>query len=110
MQRKTKRNFALITLIISSVLLSTPARADDCQTTLNECNQVLDDCMALVGKQARVIKLKDLALEQADKNIGELNAGLRDAEAKLQSPLRNPFVMTAVGVVLGILVTGIAVK
>lgn len=74
------------------------------------CEQVIQACDAALDAKNREIGLKDLAIQQRQDQIVELNSELQDANSKLQSPVRNPFIMTTVGVLIGILVTGIALK
>lgn len=64
----------------------------------------------MIQEKNKTIELKDLAIQERDKQISVLVGQVEDANKKLQSPTRNPFVVGTVGILIGILVTGVALK
>lgn len=80
------------------------------QTVRADCDTVLDKCDAALQARKEEVRLCDLALKQAKGNTVELNKLVDEQNKKLESPTRNPFIMTTVGVVLGLIVGGIALR
>jgi hypothetical protein len=63
-----------------------------------------------VNEKNKEIALCRLALTQSVDRGTAISIELDEAQSKLQSPFRNPFIMTTVGVILGLVVGGIALK
>lgn len=84
--------------------------AQDCQKTLNSCERAVGLCKETLDLKNEEIKLCRLGLQQAINNGVDLKFDLDAANAQLNSPFRNPFIMATVGVVIGIVVTGLATK
>ena len=74
------------------------------------CEEVLSKCDAVLAAKNKQIEKLELGLAAQTGRVADLSNQLEDKNSQLQSPFRNPFVMTAVGVVIGILVTGYALK
>lgn len=109
--RSLKTN--LISLLLISASVTTPIRslrASECDLLLTECMGLLNEAEQVIEAKDRVIGLKDLAIRQSAEYSADLYWKLDEAEKKLQSPTRNPFIMATVGLVLGIIVTGIALR
>lgn len=100
------RNLIMIGL---SLLLTSPARAD-CTTQVALCEQALGSCAHLVDAQKKEIGLCRLGLTQSLDNNAMLSIEIKDKQDQLQSWYRNPFVMVAVGLVLGGVAVGAAIK
>ncbi len=66
--------------------------------------------VAALQRRKREVTLCNLGLTQSIEQQGRLTYEVREAQDKLQSPFRNPFVMTTVGVVLGLVVGGIFLR
>jgi hypothetical protein len=105
--RKLKTLLMAVLLISSNV-----SQAQDCSTKLEtakglltECAQLLDESKAVIEAKDRTIELKDLAITKSQAQTAELYWQVEEANDKLSSPFRNPFVMTMVGVVIGAIVT-----
>lgn len=108
LQIRKKLSFALLivsllTCSISQAESSCPAQLDRCRYATGLCKEALD----LRNEEIRICRL---GLTQAVHANADLKLSLDDANAKLNSPLRNPFVIGTVGVLIGILVTGLATK
>lgn len=74
------------------------------------CNDVIKSCDSALAAKNNEIKVCRLGLTQTlDENVA-LNEQLKSANNKLASPLRNPFFLTTVGVVIGIVVVGFVKK
>lgn len=91
------------------MLATTTARAD-CPNTLEKCDQAVSACKVALDARNEEIQLCRLGLVQSIDQSAGLYEELEKSKAQLQSPLRNPFIMTTVGIVLGIIVIGIAKK
>jgi len=93
------------------------AQSVDLPSAPPTCQARLEQCAGLIDKCAQAIQIYDMALGEMEgyaklceeRNQG-LNAELFNTQKKLESPLRNPFIMGTVGIVIGILVMGIAQK
>jgi hypothetical protein len=104
--RMLKRS--LLGILIVSFSLSS-ARAD-CPKTLDLCTRTVTACREALDARNEELKLCHLGLTQVrDQNV-MLRTELETANQKLESPLRNPFIMATVGVLIGIAVTGFALK
>jgi hypothetical protein len=86
--------------IIGNIRVAVP-----CEDLLSECATLVSDCKKVLAEKDRTIDLKNLAIDQSNKEIGQLSLQVQEADAKLESPLRNPFFTVMAGVVLGVLVT-----
>jgi hypothetical protein len=75
---------------------------------LEKCDKAVESCKSALDARKEEIKLCRLGLMQSLERNSDLESQVSDQNQKLQSPFRNPFIMTTVGVVLGILVIGIA--
>jgi len=75
-----------------------------------DCDKVLGACDAALKARKEEVRLCDLALQQSKGNSTALNQRVDELNGKLESPIRNPFIMTTVGVVIGIIVGGIALR
>jgi len=94
----------LIALLLIITLLGTSTcRAADCDKVIETCDRAL----AAKDKQ---IRLCDLALAQSIERGGQLTFELRQKDEQLSAWYRNPFTMATIGVLLGIVATGIALK
>lgn len=87
--------------------MSTSAAHANCQTDelLSKCNVAVEDCRAALDARNKEIQLCRLGLIQSLDRQGQLNANLEDAQDKLGSPFRNPWLMIALGLVIGVAVT-----
>jgi len=90
-------------MLLLVLTLSSSAIASDCGEVIKTCDA------ALVAKN-REIQLCRLGLVQSVDRIAGLEVELEKRNSQLQSPLRNPFVMGMVGVLVGIVVTGYALR
>ena len=97
--------WAITTLFVISISGS-PVRAEERVT----CLDVIKACDIALEKKEKEIELKDLALKQSQDHLSRTLGDLENAREQLGSPFRNPFIMVTVGVVLGIVVTGVALK
>ncbi len=70
----------------------------------------MNACRSAVRERNEETKLCRLGLTQVSEENVALRNELGKANSKLESPLRNPFIMTTVGVLIGIAVTGFALK
>lgn len=100
-----------------SISLAKENSQSDCQKQVAACDEALTSCDAAIDAAQDVIDARNkeiqlcrLALTQSVEMSQGLNSELVETRSKLESPFRNPFIMTTVGVVLGILVTGFALK
>lgn len=96
-------------MMIISALSTTTGRAD-CQTNLKKCDEAVESCKAALEARKEEIKLCRLGLSQSLDRNDQLARELDDKNSQLQKFYRNPFIMTTLGVVIGIVVTGLATK
>lgn len=83
------------------------AIAQEVKSEVEECITLCDEALE---SQQQVIDQLDLGLvECKDEHSNRINE-VTDLQDKLDSPFRNPFIMGTIGVVLGIVVTGLATK
>lgn len=64
------------------------------------CNDVIKSCDTALAAKDNEIKICRLGLTQTTDENAALNVELKSANAKLESPLHNPWVMGSVGAVL----------
>lgn len=93
-----------------SLVVPSTSFAQDCQKTLNSCERAVGLCKEALDLKNQEIQLCRLGLQQAINNGVDLKFDLDAANAKLNSPLRNPFFIGTVGVLIGLVVAGIATK
>jgi hypothetical protein len=74
------------------------------------CSDVLGKCDAALTARKRQVEKLQLGLTQQSQRVADLYAQVEEKNAQLQSPLRNPFVMGAIGALIGIAVTGYALR
>lgn len=92
--------------------LSNPARAQ-CEaekTALNSCWDAVGACNQVVKAKDKEISLCQLGLVQTLDHAAMLDLELKDTQDKLQSWYRNPFVMVALGLIVGGVAVGAAIK
>lgn len=87
----------LIAMLVSQTAIA------DCQTNLALCDSALNSCSQALEARKEEVKLCRLGLSQSIERNAVLERTVQDQNDKLQSPLRNPFVMTALGLVIGVL-------
>jgi hypothetical protein len=75
-----------------------------------ECEDVIKACDTTIAAKDKDIELWKLTVTQVSTENASLRYAVDDRDEKLRSPIRNPFVMTAVGVLVGIIATGYALK
>lgn len=97
-------------LILSVLLMSLISQASNAQDATG-CAKDLGSCKLLLGQCSDVIDAKDaqinlcqLAVKYATGEAADIQAQLDTANSKLDSPFRNPFVMGAAGLVIGVVV------
>lgn len=74
------------------------------------CEEVIQKCDAALEAKNKQIKKLELGLATQTERVADLSSQLEDKNSQLQSPFRNPFIMGTVGVLIGIVVTGYALK
>lgn len=74
------------------------------------CDSVLAKCDAALAAKNKHIEKLELGLTKQTERVADLSNQVQEANEKLQSPFRNPFIVGTVGVALGILIMGIALK
>lgn len=62
-------------------------------------------CLQVIEACDKALEMKNLALTQRKEQVDDLTKKLDDANAKLESPLRNPLYMILAGLVVGIAIT-----
>jgi hypothetical protein len=103
-----RKKLSLIVLILT---ISVPRQTlANCQTTLDLCDKAVESCKVALEAKKEEIKLCRLGLSQALDNDQHLRMELEDKEKQLGSWYRNPFTMGTVGVIIGIVVTGYALR
>lgn len=102
MPKKTQIKQKLLIVLLATSILSQSAKAD-CQDLINKCDAALE-------ARKTELQLSNLALMQSMERSAMLEVELEHKEAKLRSFTRNPFIMSALGLVVGIVVTGYALK
>lgn len=91
-------------LLVLSLSLTTIARAD-CKSTLDLCVKAENQCKAALDQRNQEIQLCQLAVSKGVEQNSQLNQTIEAQDAKLSSWTRNPFVMLAIGLVIGVAVT-----
>ena len=76
-------------------ILANTARAE---TT---CNDVIRSCDAAISAKNIEIHKLGVALRESRDQSGTLTTELNEANAKLESPFRNPFIVIPMAVVIG---------
>ena len=92
--------------------LSSPARAscENERAALNDCWEAIGACQAVVDAQKKELSLCKLGLVQTLDQLGMVNLELNDAKDDLRAWYRNPFVMVALGMLVGGVAIGVATK
>ena len=96
-------------MLLISTISPAISFADDTQK-LAECNAVLGKCGEVVKAKNKELDLCHVGLKQSLDFSAETNKQLDEANAKLQSPLRNPFVMVALGMIAGMVIGKVVSK
>lgn len=95
-------------MIIAVLATSTTAEAQDqskCPEVLDKCDKALNDCTAAIDAKNQEIAVCRLALDQSLDRTVHLVMDLDDANRKLSSPFRNPYLMIGAGAAIGALAT-----
>lgn len=91
------------------LLITKPATAT-CEQSLALCDTAVNVCGDLVDKQKTEIGLCRLGLTQSLNHSAMLDLELKDTQESLNAWYRNPFVMVALGLVVGGVAAGVALK
>lgn len=115
MKPRSLKTVLMVGLLILSLAWPSTSSAQEnplieCQSLLLECSALLDESKKVIEAKDKTIELKDLALTKTNQQVADLYWQVEESNKKLSSPFRNPFIMTTVGVVIGIIVTGYALR
>lgn len=70
------------------------------------CQDVIVACDKALAARKEEVRLCNLALRQSMDRSSRLEIEVEQKNKQLASPIRNPWIMSAVGLVLGIVVVG----
>lgn len=93
-----------------SISLAQGSSPTECDSLLNQCAVGYDHCTDALKARSAEAATCELGLKQTTDQLATLNSQIQTKDKQLESTFRNPFVMTTLGVVLGILVTGYALR
>lgn len=99
------KNVACV-LALTITLNASLANAQDC----SECESLLKESVEVIDKKNETIELKNLAIKERDAIITFQLEQIQDLEKSNARFYKNPFIMMTVGALIGILVTGVALK
>lgn len=103
------KNNLLVILLSTSVLVpNTYAQQAACP--IEQCDRALESCQKTIEAKNKEIQLCRLALVQSIDRAEGLSLELEHKNNQLQSVFRNPLAMTTFGILIGIVVTGLATK
>ncbi len=74
------------------------------------CDQVLTACGAALDANKQALSLSNLAVTQSQLQVTDLGQQLESKNKQLESWVHNPFVCVALGLVIGMVATGYALK
>lgn len=108
--RQIKMKLIMIALVVS--MSSQSLASGKAVTTLKgeSCDQVIETCDKALESKDKQIKLDQLAIKTLSTQNTDLSSQLYEREQQLQAWYRNPFVTGTIGVLIGIVVTGYALK
>lgn len=114
MIRKTgasQMNLRRSVVVIAACVVGISANAQGtCQEEVNECvtdcNAVLDKCTETIGGLNDLVKMYEASTSSLDKQIVELQTQLAESEEEAQAWYRNPAVVGALGLVVGVYAAG----
>jgi hypothetical protein len=91
----------IVILSLSSTSLNSFACGAEAPGQAPTCPEVLSACAAAYDARVEELRLSDLALTQSKDNSVQLTKEVEEANAKLDSLWRNPYVLIGVGLLGG---------
>lgn len=85
---------------------ATESSPTECDQVLGKCDKALKACDTALQAKKTEVTICNLGLAQVLESNANLSEELTRSQEKLSSPLRNPFIVGAAGVLLGIIVSG----
>jgi peptidoglycan hydrolase CwlO-like protein len=80
------------------------------ETKSPSCRDVIKACDETIASKNKALEISNLAIKEAQKQVGDLTTQVNDKNEQLSAWYRNPFILGMLGVLAGGLATAIVIK